>query len=252
MHAWEEIAQAHAPDGTLLELCRRGSEFLIRAGGFDLMSSEDASSSRALARLGCAHLREHAVLTDRAERVERAQRRGRAERVPNADSRVLVGGLGMGFTARAALAATSSHTHIEVAELVPEVADWNREPLAELAGRPLEDPRLELLLADVGAVIDRSRARYDAILLDVDNGPDSLVHLANQRLYDAEGIAAARRALRPAGVLAVWSFCDDDSYTRRLKAAGFKVSVERVTGSGKGRGRHHYIWVAHAPRKARL
>jgi spermidine synthase len=235
VQAWQDIAQAHAPDGTLLELRRRGSEYLIRAGGFDLMSSEDASSSRALARLGCAHL---------------SQLAHRAQRMPTGDSRVLVGGLGMGFTAEAALEITGPRTRIEVAELVPEVADWNRESLAELAGRPLDNPRLELVLADVGAVIERSRSRYDAILLDVDNGPDSLAHTANQQLYNAAGIASARRALRPAGVLAVWSFSRDASYTSRLKAAGFTVSVERVTGSGKGRGRHHYVWLAQAPRKA--
>jgi len=224
VNAWQEIARAHAPDGTLLELRRRDAEFLIRAGGYDLMSSEDASSSRALAELGCGHL----ASDDRGS--------------------VLVGGLGMGFTARAALACTGPGVRIDVAELVPAVVDWNRAPLAELADRPLEDPRLQLLLGDVAEVIEQARAHYDAILLDVDNGPDSLAHAGNEKLYGRDGIAAARRALRPGGVLAVWSFCDDADYTRRLTAAGFKVTVERVTGSKKGRGRYHYVWVARAPR----
>lgn len=227
VNAWQEIATAHAPDGARLELLRRGGEYLIRAGGYDLMSSEDASSSRALAELGCAHLS------------------GAAQ------GRVLVGGLGMGFTARAALAATGRGVRVDVAELVPAVVDWNRAALAALADHPLDDPRTELLPGDVADIIEAARARYDAVLLDVDNGPDALAHDGNERLYSRAGIAATRRALRAGGVLAVWSYSDDPSFTRRLRAHGFTVGVERVLGSKKGRGRHHYVWVARAPEGTR-
>jgi spermidine synthase len=217
---WQDIATAHAPDATLLELRRRGDEFLIRAGGYDLMSSEDASSSRALAEFGCAHM-----TTSEA-------------------GRVLIGGLGMGFTLAAALASTPASARIDVAELVDAVAEWNREWLADLAGHPLDDPRTTLLMDDVGSVIEKARGHYDAILLDVDNGPDSLAHDTNEKLYDRGGIEAARRALRAGGVLAVWSFSEDPGYTRRLRTADFDVQVERVLGSKKGRGRRHYIWLA--------
>jgi spermidine synthase len=227
VQAWQDIAETHAPDGTLLELRRRGDEFLIRSGGFDLMSSEDAASSRSLATLGCAHIDK--------------ERPGR----------VLIGGLGMGFTAQAALGATGPKTAIDVAELVPAVAEWNGNVIAELAGRPLDNPRVTLIIDDVSEVIENVRGAYDAILLDVDNGPDSLAHDSNDRLYGNAGIAAARRALRPEGVLAIWSFSDDTTFTRRLKAEGYRVRVEKVTGSARGRGRYHHIWVATAPRKAR-
>jgi spermidine synthase len=223
MRAWEHVAEARAPDGTLLELHRRGDEFLILAGGYDLMSSEDAVSSCALAELGCAHL-------------------SRADA-----ARVLIGGLGMGFTAQAALLASGPQARIEIAELVPAVVEWNRATLAVLTNHPLDDARVELLLGDVSDVIRDARGSYDAILLDVDNGPDSLAHAANDRLYDHAGIVAVRCALRPGGVLAVWSYSDDASYTRRLRAAGFEVSVVRVAASRKGRGRRHYIWLATAP-----
>ncbi len=220
MQPWQDIATAQAPDTTLLELRRRGDEYLIRAGGHDLMSSRDASSSRALAELGCAHLSQSKA------------------------GRVLVGGLGMGFTAQAALATTTRSTTVDIAELVPAVAEWNRQWLADLAERPLENSRTNLIMADVRSVIAESRDRYHAILLDVDNGPDSLTHTSNKGLYDSDGIQSARLSLRQGGVLAVWSFSDDPGYSRRLRSAGFHVRVERVLGSKKGRGRHHFIWVA--------
>jgi spermidine synthase len=220
MQPWTELATADAPDGTRLVLRRRGHEHLILAGGHDLMSSEDASSSRALAELGCEHLRE--------------------AKAP----RVLVGGLGMGYTLRAALDATGPGARVEVAELVPAVAEWNREFLAELAGRPLDDPRAVLVLGDVRARIRAGRGRHDAILLDVDNGPDALAHAQNDALYGRRGLEEARAALRPGGVLAVWSFSDDARFTRRLEAQGFAPRVHRVQGSRKGRGRYHWIFVA--------
>jgi spermidine synthase len=217
---WIELARAEAPDGQRLVLRRRGQSYLIVAGGHDLMSSEDEGSSRDLAILGCAHL----------------PRAGAA--------RVLVGGLGMGFTLRAALEATGPQVAVEVAELVPEVVDWNRGELGALAGRPLDDPRTTLTAGDVRAPIRAARARYDAILLDVDNGPDALAHAANEALYGRRGLAEIRAALRPGGVLCVWSFTDDPSFTARLERAGFAAKLHRVTGSRKGRGRYHFIWIA--------
>lgn len=220
MLAWEELATATAPDGVQLQLRRRGHEYLIRAGGIELMSNEDESSSRALGELGCAHLK------------------GVRE------ARVLVGGLGMGYTARAALDHVSQTSVVEIAELVSAVVDWNRGPLADLAGRPLEDPRAELHLADVRARIRAVPARYDAILLDVDNGPAALAHKANNALYSSHGLERAWNALRPGGVLGVWSISDDHRFTERCKRQGFAVRVERVHGSRKGRGRFHVIWLA--------
>lgn len=220
MLPWKSIATAEAPDGTALELRRRGDEYLIAADGHDLMSSDDGDSARALADLGCAHI------------------------AAGDPARVLVGGLGMGYTLRAALACVGPAAVVEVAELVAAVAEWNRVELAGLAGHPLRDPRSRLQVGDVRAPIRAARAHYDAILLDVDNGPDALAHAANETLYSAAGLTAAREALRPGGVLAVWSFSDDPRFTRRLERAGFVVRVHRVSGSRRGRGRHHRVWVA--------
>jgi spermidine synthase len=220
MHPWEELARATAPDGARLVLRRRGEEYLIVAGGLDLMSSRDEASSRALARLGCAPIDDPT------------------------QARVLVGGLGMGFTLAAALNAVGAEASVEVAELVPAVVDWNRGPLAALAGRPLEDARTELLLGDVRNPIEAARSKYDAILLDVDNGPEALAHDSNEAIYGAAGLALIARALRPGGVLAVWSFSDDKAFTRRLHAAGFEAQTHRVPGSRAGRGRYHVICTA--------
>lgn len=219
MLPWETLAQTLAPDGTTIELRRRGHELLIRAGGYDLMSSDDDESSRALARLSLDALEQPA-------------------------RRVLVGGLGMGFTLRAALDGVGPKAAVEVAELVPAVVEWNRGPIAPVADRPLDDPRTQIHVGDVADRIRSGADRYDAILLDVDNGPDALAHASNEALYGGRGLAQAHRALRPGGVLAVWSFSDDRGFTRRLKSAGFAARVERVPASRKGRGRTHYVWVA--------
>lgn len=220
MKPWIKIAEAVAPDGIRLELRRRDEEHVITAGGRDLMSSEDGASGKALAELGCRHL-------------------------PKSEAaRVLVGGLGMGFTLRAALDAVSPDSTVEVVELVPEVVSWNREHLSALAGRPLDDPRVELIVDDVAARIGSADARYDVILLDVDNGPSALAHQGNDRLYARSGIAAAQRALRPGGVLGVWSFSDDERFSRRLVDRGFEVATHRVSASRKGRGRYHLVWIA--------
>jgi len=216
---WEKIARAEAPDGTVIELRRRGHEYVIYAGGTDLMSSEDVSSSRALAELGCAHL-------------ERARK-----------PRVLVGGLGMGYTLRAALDQTGPGAVVEVAELIPAVVEWNRGPLADLADRPLEDPRAVLHVEDVRQRIRAARGEYDAILLDVDNGPHAHAHATNEQLYSRRGLTGAFAALRPGGVLGVWSISDDRQFTARLERQGFAVQLHRVKGP-RQRGRNHWVWVA--------
>ena len=218
MLPWRELGRALAPDGEAISLHRRGHDFLIRAGGHDLMSSEDDESSRALARLGCAELGARAA--------------------PN----VLVGGLGMGFTLRAVLDAVGPSATVEVAELVEPVVTWNRGPLAELSAHALDDSRTCVFVGDVRHAI--ARGGWDAILLDVDNGPDALAHDANEGLYSRRGLANAWAALRPGGVVGVWSYSDDSAFTRRLSAQGFAARVERVGASRRGRGRYHYIWIA--------
>ncbi|MFP6664696.1 MAG: hypothetical protein VCC00_10880 [Deltaproteobacteria bacterium] len=220
MKPWIQLAEAMAPDGQALVLKQRGHEFSIYAGGRDLMSNEDEGSSRALASLGCAHIK------------------------TGKKTRVLVGGLGMGYTLRAALDATGPNTSIEVAEFVAAVATWNTEFLGELAGHPLQDPRCELYIGDVRRRIVTEAATWDAILLDVDNGPSAHAHAANSALYSDRGVDQAWQALKPGGVLGVWSFSDDTRFTRRLEKRGFTVEVNPVPGSRKGRGKHHVIWTA--------
>jgi len=221
---WETLAVGKAPDGQALELRRRGHEYLIYAGGYDLMSSEDDTSSIALSDFGCAHLRGATA------------------------SRVLVGGLGMGYTLRAALNRVSPQSTVEVAELVGAVVQWNRQWLGDLAGQPLEDPRTKLFTGDVRKPIRSAKGVYDAILLDVDNGPDALAHKQNDGLYSKRGITEAFAALKPGGIFGVWSFDDEPSFTRRLGAAGFSVKTHKVSASKKGRGRYHQIWTARRPR----
>ncbi len=222
MKPWERLGRANAPDGQPIELRRRGHEYRIWAGGLELMSNEDEPSSRSLAELGCAHL------------------------APSSRTRVLVGGLGMGFTLRAALELVGDGV-VEIAELSEAVVEWNRGPLGPLAGCPLDDPRAELHVGDVRSRIRASQAGYDAILLDVDNGPIALAHADNNALYGERGIDEAWRALRAGGVLAVWSLSDDKRYTKRLSRRGFEARAERVFGSRKDRGREHVVFVACKP-----
>jgi spermidine synthase len=156
---------------------------------------------------------------------------------------VLIGGLGMGFTLRAALALLRQDAKIVVAELVPAVVDWARGPMAEIFGSSLADPRVEIAVEDVGGLIGASTSAYDSILLDVDNGPDGLSRPANDRLYGAAGLGAARAALTPGGTLGIWSSAPDPAFTRRLTNAGFKV--EETTARARGdRGARHTIWAA--------
>jgi spermidine synthase len=157
--------------------------------------------------------------------------------------RVLIGGLGMGFTLRAALSAFGPNAEIVVAELVPAVVRWARGPMAELFGGSLDDRRVELVEADVAALIGRAKPLYDAILLDVDNGPEGMTQSANDHLYSMRGLAAARAALSPGGVLAVWSQGPDRAFAKRFEKAGFSVEDRKVRARGVHGGSRHVIWL---------
>lgn len=220
MLPWIELATAKVPGGGELRLMRRGEEFSIRLDANELMNSRLGGSEEALATLACQKLA------------------GRPR------PRVLVGGLGMGFTLRAALKVFGDDSTIEVAELVPEVIDWGRGEMAGLFGDSLTDPRVSILQRDVGELIRAGAGRYDAILLDVDNGPEGLSRPANDQLYDSRGLSDARAALRGGGVLAVWSSGPDDSFTKRLRRSDFVVNEVPVRAVGKRTGSRHWIWLA--------
>jgi spermidine synthase len=199
---------------------RRGAEFSIRLGHNELMNSRLSGSEQALATLAC-------------ERIRSRER-----------PRILIGGLGMGFTLRAALAVLGREARITVAELVPAVIAWARAPMAEIFADSLTDPRVRIEETDVGRLIQDGKSGYDAILLDVDNGPAALTRKANDALYEPAGLAAAHAALRPGGVLGVWSSGPDPNFARRLRKAGFGVDEIVVRATGKGGGARHVIWIA--------
>ncbi len=192
-------------------------------GQNELMNSRLSGSEEALATLAC--------------------RRLEAVRKP----RLLIGGLGMGFTLRAALTVLGSDARIVVAELVPAVIAWARGPMAGIFGNSLDDGRASIREADVIDVIRSDAAAFDAILLDVDNGPEGLIRKANDALYDSKGLTAIRRALRPGGILAVWSSGPNPSFTKRLRDAGFDVNEVAVRATTKRRGARHVIWFATKP-----
>jgi len=218
---WSLIDTAPIPGGAgTLRLKRRGAEFSIMLGDNELMNSRLSGSEQALATLSCERIR---------------SRPG---------PRVLIGGLGMGFTLRAALAALDSQALVVVAELVPAVVAWARGPMADLHGSSLTDSRVTIVETDVGRLIRDARASYDAILLDVDNGPDGLTRNANDALYNKTGLIAAREALRPGGVLAVWSSGPDQGFTENLRRAGFGVEEIKARANGKRGGARHVIWIA--------
>jgi spermidine synthase len=218
---WVQLGVAKVPGGEgELRLMRRGGEFSIMAGANELMNSRLGGSEKALASLALRRLGD----------------RG--------DARILVGGLGMGFTLRAVLAELGAGGQVVVAELVPAVIDWARGPMGEIFGDSLTDSRVALHEGDVGDVIQAAPARYDAILLDVDNGPGGIGRAANDGLYSVEGLLAARRALRPGGVLAVWSAGPNAEFVRRLGRAGYTVDETPVRAVGAGRGARHIIWLA--------
>jgi spermidine synthase len=221
MIAWELLGRAQVPgNDDVLSLYKRDREFSIRMGGGEIMNSRLHGSEEALAELACARI------ADRPE------------------ARVLIGGLGMGFTLGAALRRLGFGSRVEVAELVPAVVAWNRGVLAHLAGRPLADKRVMVRAEDVVRILKEARGVYDAILLDVDNGPDGLTSRGNGWLYGHRGLTASYAALRHGGVLGVWSAGPDRAFVGRLRRAGFAVDEIRVRARAPGKGARHTIWIA--------
>lgn len=221
MKPWIHLDTADVPGGTTqLRLMQRDTEYSIMLGTNELMNSRLSGSEQALADL--AH--------------ERIGKR------PN--PKILIGGLGMGFTLRAALATASPQTKIVVAEIVPAVIAWARGPLAPVFKNCLDDPRVEIVNADVARLIASTTNGYDAILLDVDNGPDGVSREGNDGLYGGKGLKAARTALRPGGILAVWSAHPSPAFTRRLGQFGFVAEEVPVRARSGGRGARHLIWIA--------
>ena len=214
----ELIGVAEVPGGPPLRLIRHAGDFIVMLDRNELMSSRMSGSEEALGAMTCARLGDR--------------------RAP----RLLIGGYGMGFTLRAVLAAVGPDARVTVAELVPGVIDWARGPMADLTAGCLDDPRVDLRIADVGATM--GEAGFDAILLDVDNGPDGVTRPANDRLYTATGLARARAALNPGGVLAIWSAGPDAAFAKRLALAGFAVDEVRVRARANGKGPTHVIWFA--------
>ena len=226
MKAWELLGATSAPDGTDIRLTRRAGEYVILANGRPLMSSRLHGSEEALATLGCAE----------ARRLTRP--------------RVLVGGLGMGFTLRAVLDVLPAAAVVVVAELLPAVIEWNRGPLAALAENPLRDPRVRIEVADVGFTLRANRGHFDAILLDVDNGPAAFTVDVNAGLYDNSGVAAAYAALCPRGTLAIWSAWEDTKFEQRLRFHGFADEVVWVRARLKKGGPRHTIFLGHKGRSS--
>lgn len=222
MLARELLGTAQVPGGEELRLYSHGRDFMIVLDRNELMSTRMRGSEEALAVMSL-------------------------ERLANARApHLLIGGYGMGFTLRAALKAAPPKTRITVVELVPEIIEWAKGPMAEFTGDTFDDPRFTLRMGDVADVIAERPGRYDAILLDVDNGPDGLVRAENDRLYSNAGLAAARRALTPEGVLAIWSAAPDPRFTKQLERARFHVDAVEVSArydaNGKGKGPKHVIW----------
>jgi spermidine synthase len=224
MIPWRHLDSAQVPDGGgELRLMQRGDEFSIMAGSTSLMTSRRSGSEETLATLAC-------------------------ERIKSRDKpRFLIGGLGMGFTLRAALAALGSDARVVVAELVPAVVSWAKGPMADVFGSSLTDPRVRIEEKDVAKVIASAASEYDAILLDVDNGPEGLTRKANDRIYALEGLRAASAALRPRGILAVWSSGPNRDFTQRLRNTGFEVEQIKARANGARGGAWHIIWIAINP-----
>lgn len=220
----ETIATAEIPGGETLTLVSHGRDHIIMLGRDELMGTRMQFSEEQLAELTLAELNRNAP-------------------------RVLVGGYGMGFTFRKALEKAGEGARVVVAEVVPEILEWAKGPLAHLTGDSLEDQRGEVVLCDVAALIDDANdgtcGKWDAILLDVDNGPDGIVRDGNQRLYSRTGLGKARDALMPGGVLSIWSAAPDHRFRIRLKEAGFQVEERVVRARPNNKGPHHTIWFAH-------
>lgn len=226
MIARELLGSAAIGGGGELRLFRRrlkgDDEFSIMLGRIELMNSRLSGSEQALAKLSC-------------------------ERLAAKNPHILIGGYGMGFTLRAALAILPPQARVEVAELIAPIIDWARGPMAQLTGSAIDDPRVTITLGDVGKIIAKADREYDAILLDVDNGPDGLTHDDNERLYAMAGLAAAKKALRAGGILAIWSSGSDAKFTQRLKKSGFTVEEITVSARSNGKGAKHVIWLARNP-----
>ena len=221
MTPWELLGKAVVPGQTgELRLYRRGADFSIRADGQELMNSRMHGSEDALAELACGKLSGRPL------------------------PRVLIGGLGMGFTLATALRVMHKTARIDVVELVPAVVAWNKGPLGELAGRPLEDTRVVLHDGDVIRLLRTEKDAFDAVLLDVDNGPEALTRKSNNWLYSPAGLRKIHEALKPRGVLAVWSAGPHPVFVQRLRHAGFSVEEVLVRARDGTRGGHHLIWLA--------
>jgi spermidine synthase len=221
MIPWVKIDTARIPGSNEeLRLMRRGAEFSIKLGTNELMNSRLSGSEAALATLA-------------AKKIEAVEK-----------PHVLIGGLGMGFTLRAALAVLGAGARVVVAELVPAVVTWARGPMAEIFAGSLDDPRVNILDGDVFDAIRAKPRTFDAILLDVDNGPEGLTRKANDALYDPAGLKMAWAALRPRGVLAVWSSGPNPPFAKRLRLAGFDVNEVNIRATGRGGGARHVIWIA--------
>jgi spermidine synthase len=216
----ELIGTAQVPGGQELRLFRRGRDFMILLDRNELMSSRMSGSEEALAVMSCERLEQRPA------------------------PHMLIGGYGMGFTLRSALAALGADAQLTVAELVPEIIQWAQGPMVDLAAGCLDDPRVRLIEADVVGVIADGNSTYDAILLDVDNGPDGLTRNGNDRLYSMKGLATAKAALKPGGILAVWSAAPDNVFAKRLSSAGFSVEEIAVRARSNGKGPRHVIWFA--------
>jgi len=216
---FELLGDTLSPDGTIIKLMRRGDEYVILADGAVLMSNRMYGSEEAVATFAC-------------QRMQTLQR-----------PCILIGGLGMGFTLRTALDLLPQVATVVVAELVPAVVEWNRGPLGPLAGHPLKDKRVRVETQDVFVTLRSSPGQFDAVLLDVDNGPAAFTSANNAGLYDQRGIAVAHAALKPEGVLAVWAAQDDRKFAQRLRTGGFDVRVERSRGRLKKGGPRHTIFL---------
>ena len=225
MDPWITIASAAIPGSdTELTLSQRNDDFAIRISDLpgDLMNSRTHHSEEALAELACARL-------------------GTIE-----NARILVGGLGMGFTLASVLRSVPASAEVIVAELVPAVVEWNRGLLGQCAGRPIDDGRTHVHLGDVADLIKQQPEKFDAILLDVDNGPEAMTSSANEWLYSSRGLKQIYESLRPEGIVAIWSARADQLFTSRLKKTGFNVQV-RTVRARPGKGSRHTIFVAQKP-----
>ncbi len=223
MIPWEKIDQAEIPGQKKdVTLRRRGEEFSIRTFDTELMNSRRHGSEESLAELAC-------------------------NRFKKSHLHILIGGLGMGYTLAAALKSTGSDSSITVSELIPAIVKWNKEHLGHLAGMPLNDPRVMVKIEDVAKTIGKIESAWDIILLDVDNGPDGLTQKTNDRLYSITGLKKSFFALRPKGILGIWSAKGDAAFTTRLEKSGFNVDIKAVKARKSGKKLKHTIWLAEKP-----